>query len=264
MRAAIVWWRMGGEGQLPHAGEPRDTVRVSPWPSACVLVAANLLPVYGVLQLKWPVFSLLALFWMEVVMIGIVTVLSMLYAPVSGLFSRISKLIALLFFCVGYAIPTFLYGFALAAIFSPDSFNALSYGLVGLSSAAPPVERPELATLIGIAILGTGLRLLDEVGSSWFALVAIGALAASHLLAFFRHYAGRGGSSNASLPALTFRPFGWLVLMHVIVVAGGSAAMSGDSPVWAPVLVIGVKTAVDLIGHLREWSRLRPPLSSAP
>lgn len=213
--------------------------------------------------MKWPVFSLLALFWMEVVIIGLVTVLGMLYAPVSGLLSRIGKLIALLFFCVGYAIPTFLYGFALAAIFSPDTFNALSYGLVGLSAVAPPVERPELATLIGTAILATGLLLLQEVGSGWFAPAAIVALAASHLLAFFRHYAGRRGSSDASLSALTFRPFVWLVLLHVIVVAGGAAAMSGGSPVWAPLLIIGVKTAVDLVGHLREWSRLRPPLSSA-
>ncbi|MSQ64409.1 MAG: hypothetical protein EXR33_11360 [Betaproteobacteria bacterium] len=254
---------MDGEGQLPHAGEPRDSVPVSRWPSACALVAANLLPVYGVLQLKWPVFSLLALFWMEVVMIGFVTVLSMLYAPVSGLFSRIGKLIALLFFCVGYAMPTFLYGFALAAIFSPDSFNALCYGLMGLSSAAPPVERPELATLIGIAILGTGLQLLDAVGSGWFAPAAIVALATSHLLAFFRHYVDRGEFRDARLRVLTFKPFGWLALMHVIVVAGGSAVLYGDSPDWAPLLIIGVKTAVDLIGHLREWSRLHPPLLSA-
>jgi hypothetical protein len=170
----------------------------------------------------------------------------------------------LLFFCVGYAVPAFLYGFALAAIFNPDTFNALCYGLQGLSAVSPPVERPELGALIGIAILGTGLLLLQEVGSGWFALAAIGALAASHLLAFFRHYAGRRGSGDASLPALTFRPFGWLVLLHTIVVAGGAAAMSGDWPVWAPILIIVVKTTVDLIAHLREWSRLRPPLSSAP
>ncbi len=250
---------MDGDGPLVSAGDKGGSVTVSRWPTACLLVAANLLPVYGVLQLKWPVFSLLALFWMELVVIGIVTVLSVLYAPASGLLSRAGKLFALLLFCTGYALPVLLYGFALAVIFNPDTFNALCYGLIGLSAVAPPVERPDLSALIGTAILATGLMLLQEVGSSWYAFLAIGALAASHLVAFFRHYVDR----DARLRVLTFKPLGWLLLMHVIIVAGGSAAMSGDWPVWAPLLIIAVKTTVDLIAHLKEWSRLHPPLSSA-
>lgn len=220
-----------------------------------MLVAANLIPVYGVLQLHWPVFSLLALFWIELVIIGMVTVLSMLYAPASGLFSRIGKLIAWPFFLVGYAIPILLYGIALAAIFQPDALNSLGYGLLGLSGV---VQQPDLGIHLGIGILATVLLLLDAVGDGWFAPVAIGALAASHLVAFFRHYGVRGELRDSSAGVRSFKPFGWLVLMHVIVVAGGSAAMSGDSPVWAPLLIIAVKTAVDLAAHLRQWSRLDP------
>src|SRR5258706_4783071 len=105
---------------------------------------------------------------------------------------------------------------------------------------------------IGIGILGPVLLLLDAVGGGWFAPVAIGSLAASHLVAFFRHYGVRGELRDSGAGARSFKPFGWLVLMHVIVVAGGAAALSGDSPLWAPLPIIAVKTAVDPAAHLRQ------------
>jgi hypothetical protein len=190
-----------------------------------------------------------------------VTVLSMLYAPVSGLFSRIGKLIAWPFFFVAYAIPILLYGIALAGIFQPDAVNSVSYGLLGLSRVVPP---PDLGMNIGIGILATVLVLLEAVGGGWFGAVAIGALAASHLVAFFRHYGVRGELRDSGAWARSVKPLGWLFLMHGIVVAGGSAALSGDSPVWAPLLIIAVKTGVDLYAHFSQWSRLPPPLLSAP
>lgn len=244
---------------LPHASDTPISVRVSPWPSACVLVAANLLPVYGVLELEWPVMSLLALFWMEVAVVGMVTVLSMLYAPASGVLARIARLGAVLLFCFGYGLLGMTYGLFLAVAFKYDAYLNLFHGLLGISSVAPPDAAPEFTAIVSNAFLGGGLLLLQEVGSAWFALAAIGALAASHLLAFFRHYVGRGKFRAASLPVLGFKPFGRLALLQVVVVVGGAAATAGDAPVWAAVVLIGAKTVADLIGHLREWSRLRPP-----
>ena len=223
-----------------------------------MLVAANLLPVYGVLALDWPVFQLFALYWMEVIVVGIVAVLSMLYVPVPGVVARAGKLVTLLFFCIGYGILSLVYALFLAGILKNDAFLRLFHGLLGVSSVSI-MSTPDFASIVVYAFLGAGLLLLKEVGKGWFAVVTIGGIAASHLLAFFRHYVGRGEFRDARLPILTFKPFGRLALLHVIIVAGGAAAMSGDSYVWAPILLICAKTAADLMGHLREWSRLHPP-----
>ena len=220
-----------------------------------MLVVANLLPVYGVLALDWPVFQLFALYWMEVIVVGIVAVLSMLYVPVPGVVARAGKLVTLLFFCIGYGILSLVYALFLAVIFKNDAFLRLFHGLLGVSSVAI-VSTPDFASIVVYAFLGAGLLLLKEVGKGWFAVVTIGGIAASHLLAFFRHYVGRGDIRKANLPNLGFEPFSYLALMHVVVIAAGSAALSGASYAWVPLLVIAVKTAVDLLAHLREWSRL--------
>lgn len=232
---------------------------MSPWLSACVLVTANLFPAYGVLALDWPVFQVLALFWLEVAAICVVAALGMLYAPAPGILSWISKLILLPLFVLVCMILVLIYGLGLAVLFKYDAYLRLFHGLLGVSSVAIPAVSPEFGSILVNAFLGGGLLLLQEFGSGWFALASIGVLAAGHLIAFFRHYVGRAESRNASLLFLSFRPLAWLALLHVVVVAGGAAAMSGDSPVWAPLLLIGTKTAIDLFAHVREWSRLHPP-----
>lgn len=224
-----------------------------------MLVCTNLLPAYGVLALDWPVFQLLALYWMEVAAICAVAALSMLYAPAPGILSWIAKFVALPFMCLGCGIVLLIYGLFLAVLFKYDAYLQIFHGLLGISSVSLPAVAPEFSSIFIYAFIGGGLLLLQELGSGWLALASIGALAAGHLVAFFRHYVGRGEFRNASLLFLSIKPIAWLALLQVIVVAGGAAAMSGDSPVWAPLLLIGVKTTTDLFGHVREWSRLRRP-----
>ena len=49
-------------------------------PSLIVLIAANLVPIYGVVFLGWEVFPLLLLFWLENLIIGMYNVLKMMLA----------------------------------------------------------------------------------------------------------------------------------------------------------------------------------------
>jgi hypothetical protein len=44
------------------------------------LIAANLVPIYGVVFLGWEVFPLLLLFWLENLIIGMYNVLKMMLA----------------------------------------------------------------------------------------------------------------------------------------------------------------------------------------
>src|SRR5690348_18190227 len=56
----------------------RPDLRVTP--TAAVLIAANLVPLAGVLFFGWSVFSTLLLFWVENVIVGAFNVLRMLVA----------------------------------------------------------------------------------------------------------------------------------------------------------------------------------------
>ena len=63
--------RLPAQGQAVEAEKP-----VSAW----ILLAANLVPVAGVLLWDWSVFALIALFWMENVIVGVFFALRMLCA----------------------------------------------------------------------------------------------------------------------------------------------------------------------------------------
>ena len=54
---------------------PQSLASIRFTPSSLLLVAANLLPVYGVLAWNWSLFAVLALFWFETLLVGVMCIL---------------------------------------------------------------------------------------------------------------------------------------------------------------------------------------------
>jgi hypothetical protein len=48
------------------------------------------------------------------------------------------------------------------------------------------------------------------------------------------------------------KPYGRVIVLHFTILVGGFGAMALGSPVWALVVLIAVKVALDLRAHLRE------------
>ena len=48
------------------------------------------------------------------------------------------------------------------------------------------------------------------------------------------------------------QPYGRVVVLHLTILLGGFAAMLLGSPLWALLLLIGLKIALDLKAHLKE------------
>ena len=63
-------------------------------------MAANVLPLVGVLLWDWDVFALLVLFWMENVVVGVFFILRMMLADLEDAALRLGKLFMVQFFCV--------------------------------------------------------------------------------------------------------------------------------------------------------------------
>jgi hypothetical protein len=58
-------------------------------PSALALIVSNLVPLYGVLFWGWSVLALLALFWLEIMLVGSLTVMRMLGAIIGVPWQRL-------------------------------------------------------------------------------------------------------------------------------------------------------------------------------
>ena len=79
----------------------------------------------------------------------------------------------------------------------------------------------------------------------------LAALAGSHLFSFLWDYVLRGGYRRAALTELMQQPYGRVFVLHVTILFGGWAVMLLGSPLWALVLLVPVKTTVDLKAHLK-------------
>jgi hypothetical protein len=205
-----------------EAAPPRETP-----PSAWILVAANLLPLAGVLFWGWNVFPLLALFWMENVVIGVLNALKMLLADPGDAALWGAKLFMVPFFCVHYGMFTAVHGVLVLSLFG---------------SKDQPFD--------GFELLGPAMRVAQDYGL-WLPLAV---LAGSHLFSFAWNYLYRGEFRRAQLAMLMMQPYGRVVVLHVTILVGGFAAAMLGSPVWALVLLIGLKIGLDWRAHVKEHS----------
>ena len=221
-------------------------------PSGKILVAVNLGLILGVVYLDWDVFDIVFLYWAENLVIGVINVMKMITAnpdPLSGLETPDGKpigeklprqygtaaigwgvkLFLIPFFIVHYGGFCFGHGVFVFALFDRgNEFDGDLWSAV-----------PEL--LVG----GLGLSL---------ALLAI-----SHLASFFLNYLGRGEYRRTSAAALMMRPYGRIVALHITIIIGGFLAMAmGDHLLILLVLVV-LKTFVDLAMHGRERQKYLDP-----
>ncbi len=203
-------------------------------PSVLSLLLANLFPLYGVLFLGWDVFLVILIFWLENIVIGAFNVLRMLVASPRDGSSWAAKAFLVPFFCVHYGGFCAGHGVFVVAFF-------------------------------GGAMRGEGtFRGLEDVlgfvrttGLKW----AILGLLLSHGVSFVMNYLRKGEYRNASLNELMVQPYGRVVILHLTIILGGFVALALRSPVWALVLLIGMKVVVDLKAHLKEREKLGRPRS---
>jgi hypothetical protein len=193
--------------------------------STWVLVAANLLPLYGVLAWDWPAFPLLALFWFENVVVGVLNVARMLLADPGDAALWAGKLFMVPFFCLHYGMFTAIHG-------------VFVFGLFGGKAYDPK----------GLWVLEPALR----AAADFHLWIPLAALAGSHLFSFFWNYVWRGEYRQAEIAKLMARPYKRVVVLHVTIILGGFAAMALHSPAWALVALVAIKTYADLRAHRKD------------
>jgi hypothetical protein len=179
------------------------------------LLAANLLPLYGVLAWDWPVYHLMALYWAENVVAGVFTLLRMVAAnPLGGL-------VLGAFFCAHYGLFCYVHGVFVVTLFGPQGAHAAAPGSLLAVLASP---EPLLAVLLMVL---------------------------SHGWSFAAHALGGLRAGGAELNKIMMRPYGRMVVLHVTILAGGFLGAAAGAPELVLVPLILFKIVADLVLHRR-------------
>ena len=211
--------------RFPKEGDstPETEKPVSAW----VLVAANLVPLAGVLFWGWDAFALVALFWMENVVVGVFFILRMLCLDPRDPALWAAKLFMVPFFCFHYGMFTAIHGTFVFAMLGGNRYD-----------------------MKGLSVLEPAARAASDFGL-WLPLAV---LVASHLFSFLWNYLYRGEFLRAQLATLMTQPYLRVVALHVGILLGGFGAMVLGSPLWALLVLLAVKIGLDLRAHVKEHS----------
>jgi len=189
------------------------------------LVAANLLPVVGVLFLDWHIFSLLFLFWCENVVIGAFGIARMVMSSDSGL--RANAFLAL-FFTVHYGGFMFGHLFFLTAMFLDDS---------SAGGSGNPFDH--------------FFSLFDR-----WTITALIALTLSHAWSFFENFVGKKEYASLTPKTAMSLPYKRMMITHVALIAGGFLLTRLDEPTVGLLMLLAMKVALDVVLHRREHDKL--------
>jgi hypothetical protein len=203
--------------------------------STAALVVANATPLFGVLFLHWKVFPLLLLYWLENVVVGIFNVLRMATADPTDPGSWIGKFFMIPFFCIHYGMFCYVHGVFVFSLFG------------GIRQFGSPLQAWH--------------SILPAIRHNGLAFAAI-SLALSHTLSFVVNYLYGGEYKRASLALLMAQPYSRVVVLHIAILGGGFLMMALGSPVYGLVMLVAVKTAVDVAAHRAERQKLGGALPS--
>jgi hypothetical protein len=214
------------------------------------MIISNLLPVFGILFLHWSMGSVILVYWIENVIIGLFTVFKIIFASaqtgreINGLTrilghtgsgsgwlipilaqasSGVSRVFSLLFFCFHYG--GFCFGhlvFIMALFFPPDAFQ----------------PRPLLNILAGLWLPFLGMFI-------------------SYSIYFYQHYLGDEIYKRVSFNQLMFEPYPRIVALHVCLLLGGFLAVSLGSPIWIILLLVALKTGADVLTYRKSMQKRR-------
>lgn len=189
-------------------------------PSALFLILVNLVPIMGVFLFDWDVGTLLLLYWVESIVIGLLNIPKMLTAKGdTGKVGIGHRLFLIIFFCVHFGL--FCFG----------HYSFLS----GFFETIPPLT-----------------ELLSQIMSLQGVLISALGLLVSHALSMFLNFYGKGEYLTRAVGAQMFLPYGRIFIMHFVIIFGGILVEAFGAPIFALLLLVGLKIIVDLASHAAE------------
>ena len=225
-----------------------------------VLIAVNVIPAIGVLFFGWNAFEVVFLFWMENMVIGCFAVLKMVTAhsreitikdivdliPMGWFWSRISshvdpsqmeaikvslpgttKFLLVPFFCFHYGVFMFVHGALIVFLLGDGEAGFRAGGIPGTLTAA---------------------------WHNWM-WIGLAGLFFEHAREFSSEYLGTGKNRKTSAIFQMVAPYGRIVVMHVIIIAGGFFLVFFQLPRLMAIILVVAKTMMEITKNNRQTAR---------
>ncbi len=190
--------------------------------SVAILIIVNLLPIFGVLYGGWDVFAVLVLFWVENLVVGALAIARLFFVE--------RRLVTPVFFVVHYGGFCAAHAAILVSLFGPEPAGGAG-GIVRAISAV--------------------------VGTTEVAIVVL-ALLGSHLWSFFDNYLRRREFAQLDRRRAMQMPYQRIFITQFALIGGGFFLQRFNEPLGGLVLLVVVKTVLDVTAHRREHKRLAP------
>ncbi len=195
------------------------TKRKFPNISVISLIAVNLFPLFGVLFLHWSLFAVMFLYWLESAIIGFFNIPKMVKAEGKNTANftindkPISKVSKIT------AIPFFIihYGMFMAV---HGVFVFVLFGPINVSA--------------------------------WELFLGFLFLFISHGLSYKFNFLANQEFKKVSFGEQMMKPYSRIIIMHLTILFGGAGAKALGAPPLALIVMIVIKTAIDLASHMRE------------
>jgi len=202
------------------------------------LLAVNAMPLIGVLFFRWDAFLIVLLYWSENVAVGFYNVLKMALVHVRQPADHLGKLFAIPFFIIHYSGFTGIHGVFVLAMFKkdPDIFPG-------------PDTWP--CFLVFVQILSRTIQqayLAIPAQARW----VIAAMFVSHGISFGYNYLYKREYAAVTPDQLMIQPYGRIVVMHIAIIFGGFLTMMLGSPLGLLVMLVILKTAIDVLLHMNQ------------
>lgn len=205
--------------------------------SAFVLILANVVPLFGVVFWGWDAVLVLAVFWIENLIIGFFNIVKMFASSVvqrdtSGLF-------LIIFFLIHYGAFCSVHGMLLTDLLD---FEVTAPGYLSNLSIGPA----ELF-LKAAAILDSFLTELAP--QIW---LGVAALFLSQLVSFIENFILSGDLLKLRASDLMAKPYAQIVIMHAGLLFGALLLQHFGSPIWLLALIVLLKVGVDYVQFRRR------------
>lgn len=206
--------------------------------SLLALLVANLIPLIGVLFFDWDLVLVLALFWIENLIIGAFNLLKMII--VSTRARQKKGVLLCLFFVLHYGLFCAAHGQLLSNIL----------GIEALSSEAS-AQAGQYGPL-SLFIYAAGLVSHFIESYSPIILLGILGLALSHLVSFIENFLLQGGVLKLTADKLMGKPYKQILIMHAGLILGAIAIEQFGSSVLLLAIIVALKIFLDLYQHRRR------------
>ena len=196
-----------------------------------IIIASNLLPIIGILFLGWSIGSVMLLYWVENVMVGLFTIFKMLFAD-SQAGGWAGRLAMMAFFCFHFGGFCVVHLIFIMALFMPRLHQAPS-------------------------VRDIPLNMLDMLAGLWLPILG---MFISYSISFYQHYLGDGIYQRVTIAGLMAGPYPRIIPLHFGLIVAGFFVVALGSPMVVVMLLVALKTGAEGFAYKRSVAKWRVPI----